>query len=71
MPLTYFGESRSTLNGTRYRTTGSKGEDVVVEASHEALKDYGETKVQQKASDKYDAGEVHENKVTVRTSDFA
>ena len=70
MPLTYSGESHATLNGTRYRATGSRDEAVVVEASHEALQDHGQAKVQQKASDKYDAGEVHENKVTVRTSDF-
>jgi hypothetical protein len=55
---------------TNYKAIGSQGELVIVEGSHEAIQDYGEDAVQQKASEKYDAGLVSNNIVTVRTADF-
>jgi hypothetical protein len=71
MPLSFSGEKQTTLSITSYRSFGSQNEMIIVEASHEAIKDYGEDTVQAKASAKYDAGQVSNNKVTVRTSDFA
>jgi hypothetical protein len=71
MPLNFSGDSLATINGTVYRATGSNGENIVVEASHEAMQDYGEPRVQAKANDKYDAGLVYDSKVTVRTTDFS
>jgi hypothetical protein len=62
--------SLETINSTNYKAIGSQGELVIVEGSHEAIQDYGEDAVQQKASDKYDAGLVSNNIVTVRTADF-
>lgn len=70
MPLDFSGDPHKTMNGAIYRAKGSNGEIVVVEASYEAIQDYGEPRVQAKANDKYDAGLVYENKVTVRSSDF-
>ncbi|MEW6641717.1 MAG: hypothetical protein AB1586_14530 [Pseudomonadota bacterium] len=60
----------NTMTGTSYKASGSQGELVIVEASHEALQDYGEAACQQKGSQKYDAGDVSNNKVQVRTTDF-
>jgi len=71
MPLTYTGESHDSLNSTSYKTTGSSGEIVIVEASHEAIQDYGKDTVQARASHKYDAGHVSNNKVIIRTTDFS
>ena len=70
MPLSYTDESMQTMTGTSYKAMGSQNELVIVEASHEALQDYGEAACQQKGSQKYDAGQVSNNIVTVRTSDF-
>jgi UDP-N-acetylglucosamine 2-epimerase len=70
MALSYTGESMKTMTGTSYKATGSQGEQVIVEASHEALQDYRESACLQKGSQKYDAGKVSNNIVTVRTSDF-
>jgi hypothetical protein len=70
MPLSFTGESLQTMNTTNYKATGSQGELVIVEASHEALQDFGEAAVQQRAGSKYDAGYVSNNIVNVRTSDF-
>jgi hypothetical protein len=71
MPLSFADQSLQTMNSTNYKATGSQAELVIVEVSHEALQDYGESAAHQKASDKYDAGQVFNNTVTVRTSDFA
>lgn len=71
MPLDFSGDSHTTTNGTIYRTTGNNGETVVVEASYEAIQDYGEPRVQAKANDKYDAGLVYDGKVTVDPTDFS
>jgi len=62
----FSGESHTTLNGTMYRATGSKGETVVVEASHEAIRDYGEAAVKHKASEKYDGGQVQDHRFICR-----
>lgn len=70
MPLLYTGESMKTMTGTSYRATGSQGELIIVEVSHEALQDYGEPSCLRKGSNKYDSGEVSNNIVSVRTSDF-
>lgn len=71
MPLIYTGETLDMLNTISFRAQGSDGEIVVVEASHQVVQDYGEYAVHEKGSHKYDAGDVHNNKVTVRTADFA
>jgi len=60
-----------TMTGTSYKATTPQGEMIIIEASHEALQDYGEAAVKHKASAKYDAGQVENNKVTVRTTDFS
>jgi hypothetical protein len=70
MPLTEFAQMPSNLNSTKYKTKGSKGETVLVDVSHESMQDQGVARVQQKASDKYDAGIIDEDQVTIRTSDF-
>jgi hypothetical protein len=70
MSLTFTGESIATTNGTDYRATGSRGESIVVEASHEALQVHGVVAVQQKAVAKYEEEEMFNNKVTVGTADF-
>jgi hypothetical protein len=70
MPLTFTGKFLKTLNNTNYRALGSEGELIVVEASDEAVKDFGEDTVQAKASDKYAAGDISNNIITVKTSDF-
>jgi hypothetical protein len=59
-----------TMTGTSYKAMGAQNEIVVVEASHEALQDYGEHACQAKGSQKYDSGQVSNNIVIVRTSDF-
>jgi len=71
MPLSFSGEKHTSLSGTSYRAFGSQKEMIIVEASHEAIQDYGEDTVQAKASAKYDDGQVSNNKVTISTSDFA
>jgi hypothetical protein len=38
------------MTGTSYKATGSQGEMVAVEASHEALQDYGESACFQKGA---------------------
>jgi hypothetical protein len=70
VPLTFTGEALKTNNSTNYRAIGSHGELVIVEASHEALQDYGEGAVQQKAGAKYDLMEIQNDRVTVKTTDF-
>ena len=72
MPLSYSGDPSTTLNGTRYRATGSRqGEEILVDASHEAIENFGEKRVKEKASEKYDAGNVSLDKISVRIADFA
>ncbi len=71
MPLDFSGEPHAIINGTIYRAIGSNGKTIVVEASREAIEDFGEARVQAKANDKYDAGLVYDGKVTVRTTDFS
>jgi hypothetical protein len=71
MPLRFTGEWLPTINSKDYRAFGSReNELIIVEASHEALHDYGETAVKQRANDKYDAQQIQNNRITVRTSDF-
>jgi hypothetical protein len=70
MPLSFSGDKHTTINSTDYRAFGSQNEMIIVEASHEAIQDFGEDAVQYKASAKYDTGQASNNRVTVRTSDF-
>ena len=70
MALKYTGETHTDLNGTLFKATGDNGEHIIVHGSHEALKDYGEDRVKQKACDKYNANEIHSGKITVFTTDF-
>lgn len=70
MPLRYTGESLQTMTGTSYKAMGSHNDLVIVDISHEAIQDYGEDTCQARGSQKYDAGKVSNNTVTVRTSDF-
>jgi hypothetical protein len=70
MPLTYTGESMQTMTGASYKAMGSQNELVIVDISHEAIQDFGEDTCQAKGSQKYDAGQVSNNTVTVRASDF-
>jgi hypothetical protein len=71
MPLTFTGKFLKTLNTTNYRALGSDGALIVVEASDEAVDDFGENTVQAKARDKYDAGDISNNIITVKPTDFA
>lgn len=70
MPLSFTDKSLQTINSTDYKAIGSHGELIIVEASHEAIQVYGEVTVQARASAKYDANQMANNKVTVRTADF-
>lgn len=71
MPLTYTGESTESLNRKLYRATGSQDEFVIVEVSRELFAARGEEAVLQKASDKYDEGQVSTNgRVSVLSTDF-
>jgi hypothetical protein len=71
VPLSYTGASAQNQNGgTNYQAKGSKGEAVVVDVSRETLDDHGEWAAQNKASEKYDAGQFVGNVVTVHTTDF-
>jgi len=60
----------NTMTGPSYKATCAQGELVIVEVSHEALKDYGESACLLKGNQKYDSGQVSNNNVSVRTSDF-
>jgi hypothetical protein len=71
MPLNFSGDSQTTPDGTTYKTIGNTGETVTVEASCEAIEDYGEPRVQAKANDKYDAGLVFDGKITIDPTDFS
>jgi hypothetical protein len=71
VPLSFEGDSHEGMSHKLYRAIGSRDETIIVEVSHETLTDKGEERVLQKASDKYDAGEVTaDGKVTVLSSDF-
>jgi hypothetical protein len=59
-----------TMTGTSYKAMGSQNEPVIVDISHEAIQDYGDDACQAKGRQKYDAGQVSNNTVIVRTSDF-
>jgi hypothetical protein len=63
MALKYTGETDTDLNGTLFKATGDNGEHIIVYGSHEALKDYGEDRVKQKACDKYNHNEIHSGKI--------
>jgi hypothetical protein len=71
MPLTNFIESFNDSKSTIYRAKSSSGERFVVGVSHKAMETFGEAGVQQKASEKYDAGETAGRTVVVGTYDFA
>lgn len=58
------------LDRVRFKAAGDKGEPVIVVASHEVLQDKGEDAVLQKASDKYDAGQLDSGQVKVWATDF-
>ncbi|MGY8683882.1 hypothetical protein Q2941_39830 [Bradyrhizobium sp. UFLA05-153] len=42
-----------------YKAFGSQNEIIVAEATDEVLQDHGEAAVQQRGSEKYDAGQVN------------
>jgi hypothetical protein len=71
MPLSNFIKSFNDGKSTIYRAKTSSGEAFVVGVSHKAVKTFGETVVQQKASEKYDAGQIAGRTVVVGTYDFA
>jgi hypothetical protein len=71
MPLSFQDDSIESLSHKRYRAIGSRDEQIIVEVSHEALADYGQQRVLQKARDKYDTGKAVDGKLTVDSSDFA
>lgn len=58
MPLIFDGHQAEMLTGLSLKASGSSGQAVAVQVSHEAVQDYGLPVVQQAASDKYDAGET-------------
>lgn len=71
MPLTYTGQYTETETGRCYAAEDSNtGQMVTVDASFEAIQDYGEEAVMDKGSEKYDSGSAVNNVLTVRTSDF-
>jgi hypothetical protein len=71
MPLTHFIESFNDSKSTIYRAKTSSGEPFVVGVSHKAMETFGESVVMQKASEKYDAGQIAGRTVVVNTYDFA
>jgi hypothetical protein len=71
MPLAFTDDTTENMGRKLFRATGSRGGPVIVEVSHEALQDYGEARALQRASDKYDAGQVSNGRVTVLTSDLS
>lgn len=77
MGLRYTGESAVNPNTFGENIFAYDGEvKVVVEASNEAIQDYGREAVLRKGSEKYTTGDFEPEvgniprKVTVRTSDF-
>lgn len=71
MPLAFTGESTENPSRRHYRATGSRAELVIVEVSHEALSDYGEARVLQRANEKYEAGATTaDGHITVLSSDL-
>lgn len=69
--LTFTGESVDSLEGTSLEAKDSSGRRIVVRASHEAIQDFGLSRVEAKASEKFANGQVEPNgTVIVRTSDF-
>jgi hypothetical protein len=72
MPLHFTGEEVRTLSGLSIKATDSSGKTVVVKASSEAIHDYGRSKVEEVASDKFDRDEIEaDGSVFVRTADCA
>ena len=72
MPLYFTDEEAETLNGVSIEARDVSGKTVVVKASSEAIQDYGRSKVEEVASDKFDRGEIEaDGTVLVRTVDCA
>jgi hypothetical protein len=71
MPLQYTGMKVPNPNGgVSFRCTDQGGKTVAVHASDEVVHDFGELAVLKKGSDKFDAGSINDNVVTVYTTDF-
>lgn len=72
MPLRFPGQTTETESRVSIRATDFAGKQVVVAASHEAIQDYGMSRVQEVASDKFDSGKFEtDSSIFVRTADFS
>lgn len=71
MPLSFTGQSVTTPNFGRSLEASDGNSIIAVLTSEEAIQDFGLDAVQQKASDKYDAGQLDETgRVIVFTDDL-
>lgn len=71
MPLRFTGETGSNTNFAKMLEAYDGETRVIVITSEEAIQDHGLAAVQQRASEKYAAGELEDsNKVRVFTTDF-
>jgi hypothetical protein len=72
MPLIFTGQQAKTMTGVSLQATNSEGESVVVQASDEAIQDFGMGRVQDVASNKYDKGQTEgDGSIFIRTVDCA
>ena len=72
MPLYFSGRTVETLDGLSIAATDSTGKTVVVKASHEAIQDHGQSKVEEVASERFDRGEIEaDGSVLVRAAHCA
>ena len=73
MPLDFTGITVPDLTGISIQATDfATGKPVVVKASHEAIQDCGQPRVEAVASDKYDSGKIEfDGSVLVHTADCA
>jgi hypothetical protein len=73
MALTDTGMRAPTSNGENAKTSDGDGNTVIVETTHEAIKDHGWDAIFGAASEKYDAGEIEPDsnppRVRVTTED--
>ena len=72
MPLTFPGQTTETESRVSIRATDPEGKQVAVAASHEAIQDYGLSRVEEVASDKFDNRKFEtDGSIFVRTADFS
>lgn len=75
MPLTITNHMSETLTGQNVLAHDPDGNRVTISVSHEAIQDFGWEACLDRASDKFDAGDIDTSgtqpKVSVKTSDFA